>query len=110
MPERLQLRERIADLCGPAGRRDVAHEHYQDRAASISRRPAIGSAAARILRKIGRLLWDGGKRDQAEAHYAEAAALLDGTDAPVEQAHLLQERGRLAFRIGDHAAGRQVGR
>ena len=27
-----------------------------------------------------------------------------GTDAPVEQAHLLQERGRLAFRLGDHAA------
>ncbi len=29
--------------------------------------------------------------------------LLDGADAPIEQAHLWQERGRLAFRTGDHA-------
>ena len=35
--------------------------------------------------------------------YAEAATLLEGADAPIEQAHLLQERGRLAFRTGDHA-------
>ena len=56
------------------------------------------SPAARILRKIGRLLWDAGKRDKAEARYAEAAALLEGADAPIEQAHLWQERGRLAFR------------
>ena len=62
------------------------------------------AAAARILRKLGRLLWDAGKRDKAEAHYAEAAALLEGTDAPIEWAHLLQERGHLAFRMGDHAA------
>jgi hypothetical protein len=32
-----------------------------------------------------------------------AAVLLDGTDAPIERAHLLQERGRLAFRMGDNA-------
>ncbi|TIV65763.1 MAG: adenylate/guanylate cyclase domain-containing protein, partial [Mesorhizobium sp.] len=60
-------------------------------------------ASARVLRKIGRLLWDVGKRDNAESHYAEAAALLDGADAPVEQAHLWQERGRQAFRSGDNA-------
>jgi adenylate cyclase len=59
--------------------------------------------AARILRKIGRLLWEWGKRDQAEASYAEAAALLEGIEAPVERAHLWQERARLAFRTGDHA-------
>ena len=29
--------------------------------------------------------------------------LLEGTDAPIERAHLSQERGRLAFRMGDHA-------
>src|SRR4029079_19345208 len=50
-----------------------------------------------------RLLWDAGKRDKAEARYGEAAAFLEGGDAPIEQAHLWQERGRLAFRTGDHA-------
>jgi adenylate cyclase len=60
-------------------------------------------ASARVLRKIGRLLWDVGKRGNSESRYAEAAALLDGADAPIEQAHIWQERGRQAFRSGDHA-------
>jgi len=44
------------------------------------------------------------RRDQAEARYAGALVLLDGTDAPIRsrRAHLMQERGRLAFRMGDH--------
>jgi len=101
--ELLVLCERIADLSGPAGRREAAHEHYNTvLKSSRSKRDRV--AEARILRKLGRLLWDAGKRNEAEAHYAEAARLL-GTDAPpIEQAHLLHERGRLAFRIGDHAA------
>jgi adenylate cyclase len=101
--ERLVLRERIADLYGPSGHRDTAHEHYQ---AVVDAHRTTGDrvAAARVLRKIGRLLWDAGKRSKAEEHYTEAAALLQGTTAPVEQAHLLQERGRVAFRLGDHAA------
>jgi predicted ATPase/class 3 adenylate cyclase len=102
-PGRMVLRERIADLCGPAGRRDIAHEHYQAVLESC-RTSGDRVAAARVLRKIGRLLWDGGKRSKAEDHYTEAAALLEGANAAVEQAHLLQERGRLAFRLGDHAA------
>lgn len=102
-PERLILYERIADLCGGVGRRNTAEEHYQSaleghRAA----KDCIGEA--RILRKLGRLLWDAGKRTKAETHYAEAAELLGGIDAPIEWAHLLQERGRLAFRMGDHVA------
>ena len=101
--EKLALGERIADLCGPAGRRDTAREHYQTVLAA-HRTAGDRAAAARILRKLGRLLWDEGKRARAEASYADAAALLEGTDAPVERAHLLQERGRLAFRMGDHAA------
>ena len=103
VPERLLLREQIADLYGPSGRRDIAIEHYQavlDSYRITGDRPA----AARVLRKIGRLLWDGGKRSMAEDHYREAAEMLEGTDAPVEQAHLLQERGHLAFRLGDPAA------
>ncbi len=102
-PNRLALCERIADLCGPAGERDTAHQHYE---MVLTVHGAAGNrpAAARIMRKIGRLLWDAGKRDQADAHYAKAAELLEGTDATIEQAHLLQERGRLAFRMGDQAA------
>src|SRR5262249_42338925 len=56
------------------------------------------------MRRVGGMVWGGGKRSKAEAHYAEAAALLEGTDAPIEWAHLLQERGHLAFRTGDHTA------
>ncbi|MGO4736838.1 adenylate/guanylate cyclase domain-containing protein [Bosea sp. 2KB_26] len=99
---RLQLGERIADLCGPTGRRALAHEHY-GMVLRVYRENGDRVASARVLRKIGRLLWDVGKRDKAEACYAEAATLLDGADAPIEQAHLWQERGRLAFRTGDHA-------
>jgi predicted ATPase len=102
-PERPVLHERIADLCGAAGRRSTAEEHYQT-ALEIHHAAGDRAAAARILRKLGRLLWDAGKRSGAEAHYAEAAALLEGTDAPIERAHLLQERGHLAFRMGDHAS------
>lgn len=101
--ERLVLYERIADLCGAAGRRNTAEEHYQS---ALEGHRAIQDriGEARIVRKLGRLLWDAGKRIKAETHYAEAADLLGGTDAPIEWAHLLQERGRLAFRTGDHVA------
>lgn len=102
-PERLELYERIADLCGAAARRSTAEEHYLT-ALEAHRAAGDRAAGARILRKLGRLLWDAGKRSGAEAHYAEAAALLDGTEAPIEWAHLLQERGHLAFRVGNHAA------
>jgi adenylate cyclase len=101
-PQQLILCERIADLCRPIGRRESAHEHYN---VVLRAYQAAGdhAAAARIMRKIGGLLWDAGRRDQAEARYAEALILLEGTDAPIERAHLSQERGRLAFRMGDNA-------
>ncbi|WFU43703.1 adenylate/guanylate cyclase domain-containing protein [Bradyrhizobium sp. CB82] len=102
-PEHLVLYERIADLCRVAGRRSTAEEHYQS---ALEGHRAAGDriGEARILRKLGRLLWDAGKRTKAEAHYAEAAERLGGIEAPIEWAHLLQERGRLAFRVGDHVA------
>jgi predicted ATPase/class 3 adenylate cyclase len=102
-PERLVLYERIAELCAAGGRRITAEEHYQS-ALEGHRNAEDRICEARILRKLGRLLWDAGKRIKAEAHYAEAAELLGGADAPIEWAHLLQERGRLAFRTGDHVA------
>ncbi len=102
-PERLALCERIADLCAPAGQREIAQEHYQ-MVLTVYGGADDRPASARILRKLGRLLWDAGKRDQAEAHYGKAAELLEGTNATIERAHLMQERGRLAFRMGDQAA------
>ncbi len=97
----LLLCERIADICGPVGQRDSATEHY-GKVLQAYRAAADRSSTARILRKQGRLHWDAGKRDQAESCYSEAAALLEGVDAPIEHAHLAQERGHLAFRTGDH--------
>ncbi|MBP2445808.1 putative ATPase/class 3 adenylate cyclase [Rhizobium leguminosarum] len=102
-PEQLALLERLADLCGPAGRRDDALNHYHS-ALAIHRTKDDRIAAARILRKIGRLHLDAGRRDQAETHCAAAEAMIATIDAPVEHAHLLQERGHLAFRMGDQAA------
>lgn len=105
-PLRLQISERIGDLCAPIGRRALAREHYET-VLQAYRDNGDHVASARVLRKIGRLLWDGGKREEAEARYAEAATLLEGAGAPIEQAHLLQERGRLAFRTGDHVRAAQ---
>lgn len=108
-PERQILCERVADLCCVTGRRSIAEEHYQS-AMEGHRTAGDRIGEARILRKLGRLLWDAGKRVRAETHYAEAAERLGGTDAPTEWPHLLewahlqQERGRLAFRVGDHVA------
>ncbi|MEP9388830.1 adenylate/guanylate cyclase domain-containing protein [Mesorhizobium sp. KR9-304] len=101
-PLKLAIAERIADLSGPVGRREIARGHYET-VLQAYRETGDLVGSARVLRKIGRLLWDVGKRDGAESCYVEAAALLEGADAPIEQAHLLQERGRLAFRNGDHA-------
>jgi adenylate cyclase len=100
--EQLALCERIADLCRPIGRRETAQEHYNV-ALCDYQHAGDHAAAARIMRKLGGLLWDAGRRDQAEALYTEAFILLEDADAPIERAHLSQERGRLAFRMGDHA-------
>ena len=80
-PLRLELGERIADLCGPTGRREVAQENYET-VLQAYREKGDNVASARILRKMGRLFWDAGKRDNAESRYAEAAMLLEGADAP----------------------------
>ena len=101
--EKLVLRERIADLCGPSGRRDLAHEHYE---AVLQALKEAGDTVGvvRIMRKIGCLLCDAGKRVAAERQYREALELAQTVDAPIERALLLQERGRMACRIGDHAS------
>ncbi|MCA1491997.1 AAA family ATPase [Sinorhizobium alkalisoli] len=102
-PEWFIARERLADLLGPAGRRAEAEEHYH---ALLDSHQLSGDtvASARILRKLGHHHWEAGKRDRAQASFARAAALLESTDAPLESASLLQERGHLAFRMGDYPA------
>lgn len=101
-PVRFLLTERVGDLCGPAGRREEAHEHYRI-ALEACRAAGDKIGAARLLRKAGRLMWEAGRRNEAQARYAEAALLLEDVDAPIDRAHLWQERGHLAFRSGDHA-------
>lgn len=101
-PEWLAVREYVADLLGPAGQREAAVQHYgalleiycvrEDRV-----------ALARIRRKFGHHLWETGRRDEALASFAAASMLLDGVSAPIEGAHLSQECGHLAFRMGDYA-------
>ncbi|PZM11210.1 adenylate/guanylate cyclase domain-containing protein [Rhizobium tubonense] len=102
-PEQLALVERLADLHGRIGEREAARQHYGD-ALAIHEAAGDRLAAARILRKLGRLSLDAGRRDLADANYTQAFTLLSGSDAPIELAHLLQERGHLAFRMGDHNA------
>ncbi|RUM95919.1 adenylate/guanylate cyclase domain-containing protein [Pseudaminobacter arsenicus] len=101
-PLRILLTERLGDLCGPAGQRAAAQDHYRI-ALDACRASGDKVGAARLLRKTGRLLWEAGRRSLAQAHYADAATLLEDADAPIERAHLWQERGHLAFRTGDHA-------
>lgn len=104
--ERLALSERLADLCGSAGERDAAREHYLWTLENF-RQTGDLPGAGRIRRKLGRLNVAAGRWDLADADYAQAAALLAQTEAPIELAHLLQERGHLAFRMGDpNAAAR----
>jgi len=64
---------------------------------------AVGDAAAqaRILRKMGGLHWDAGVRARALQCFEAGLALLGDHREHIEQAHLYQEMGRLAFRGGD---------
>jgi len=56
---------------------------------------------ARILRKTGGLHWDAGARSRALQCFEAGLALLGDDREHIEQAHLYQEMGRLAFRSGD---------
>jgi adenylate cyclase len=98
--EQLVIRERMADLLGPTGRRGVALGEYKIVEAGYR---AAGDAPgqARILRKMGGLHWDAGERARALQCFEAGLRLLGGHDEHIERAHLYQEMGRLAFRGGD---------
>ncbi|MDF1634455.1 adenylate/guanylate cyclase domain-containing protein [Mycoplana sp. MJR14] len=93
--------ERYADLCHPTGRSEEARHLYDDLLAEAKAKADV-AAEARILRKLGQLAFDTGDRERATACFAEAAHLLEGVDAPIELAHLMQRQGHLAFRAGDY--------
>ncbi|KOF18239.1 adenylate cyclase [Ensifer adhaerens] len=98
--EWLAARERVADLLSPSGQRDAAAGHYAW-LLDVYRTTDNRVSAARIQRKFGHLLWETARRDEALTAFAAAALLLENADAPIESAHLSQERGHLAFRMGN---------
>ena len=99
--ERLLARERMADLLGPTGRRGAALGEYE--IVEVAYRAAGDAPArARILRKMGALHWDAGARGRALRCFEAGLALLGSGHEHIEQAHLYQEMGRLAFRGGDN--------
>ena len=98
--ERLVARERMADLLGPTGRRSAALGEYEIVEAGY-RTAGDVPAQARILRKMGSLHWDAGARARALQCFEAGLALLGDLREHIEQAHLYQEMGRLAFRSGD---------
>ncbi|MBD9373006.1 AAA family ATPase [Rhizobium sp. ARZ01] len=92
--------ERYADLGYLTGHVEEARNRYDGLYGAYRDADDI-SGAARILRKLGQLAFDSGDRDRATACFTQAAALLEGIDAPIELAHLMQRQGHLAFRTGD---------
>jgi adenylate cyclase len=99
----LAVEERLADLLALLG----------DRAEAVDRFRSIGSrheaardrvAQARIARKLGAIHWQAGDRTDAMASYHRALAMLQGTGAHLEMAHLYQELGLAAFRTGENRA------
>ena len=111
-PLRLADGERIADLCGPAGRREIAHEHYET-VLQAYREPATASLRRGSCARSAGCSGTPASATRPRSRYAEAAALLDGADAPIEQAHLLagarptgvpQRRSRSRRKMGGRGA------
>ena len=98
--EQLTVRERMAGLLGPTGRRAAALGEYEIVEAGY-RTAADAPARARVLRKMGSLHWDAGERARALRCFEAGLALLDAHPEHIERAHLYQEMGRQAFRSGD---------
>ncbi|HEX2134897.1 MAG TPA: adenylate/guanylate cyclase domain-containing protein [Microvirga sp.] len=105
-PERLRVRESVADLLGPTGRRAEALTGYDALLASYA---ASGDrlAQARLYRKIAYLHWDAGERQKAVESCRAGLALIEAGPPHIEVAHHYEELGRIAFRNGTFAeAGR----
>jgi adenylate cyclase len=101
--EVLDISERLGDMFGPTGRREQAFAHY-GRVLHGARQAADRRREARIQRKVAGLHWDAGAREQSLTCLNAGLQLLEGAEADIETAHLLQEMGRFAFRTGDNEA------
>lgn len=100
-PLRPSIRERLADLLGPSGERDLALDHYEAVETGYRQQgDAVGRA--RVCRKMGGLHWGAGDRARALDCFQDALALLEKHPEHIEVAHVYQEMGRLAFRSGDN--------
>jgi adenylate cyclase len=97
-PERLVVLERLADLHGPAGRREEALGHYRTVLDALADAPA----QARLHRKIAKLHWEAGAREEALSEFKAGLELLEGHQDDMELGSLYCEMGRLAFRKGDN--------
>ena len=103
------IREHMADLLGPIGRRDEARAQF-DTVLAWARTGAHAICEARMQRKLAGLHWDAGEREPSFACLREGLRLLGGDseavaidiDTGIELAHLCQEMGRLSFRSGDN--------
>jgi adenylate cyclase len=95
------VRERLADLLAPLGRRAAALGHYE---AILAAAAASGDrlTQARLQRKLAAVHWDGGDRPAAAARLRAGLTLMEGWPEHIEMAHLYQEMGRHAFRAGDN--------
>ena len=99
--EQLTVRERLGDLFGLMGRREMALEHYEAVLSGLLRRwgrAGRGSHAPQDWR----VALDAGNRERALACCQTGLALLAGHAEHIELAHLYQEMGRIAFRGGDN--------
>ena len=99
--ERLAVRERLSELLGLTGQRAAALFHL---AAARDGHSRAGDqpAQARVLRKIAALQWDAGDRAEAMRCTQEGLKLIENGPDHIEQAHLYQGMGQMAFRSGDH--------
>jgi len=101
--EQLTVCERLGDLLAPLGRREEAERHYESvRLAAHESKDA--PLEARILRKLAGMHWDAGEREKSLACLDRGMGLIEDAGADIEAAHLYQERGRIAFRVGDSEA------
>ena len=95
------VRERLADILAPLGRRAEALAHYDAilaAAATAGDRPT----QARLERKLAILSWDAGDRSGAAARLRAGLELMADHPDRIELAHLYHEMGRQAFRSGDN--------
>ena len=99
--ERLDVRERLADVLAPAGRIAEAARHL---GAAREGRSHGGDrmAEARLLRKLSALHWESGERAEAQQCLATGLALMDGAAPHIERAWLYQKMGELRFRNADN--------